>query len=165
MCIYVYTCLHIFMFLHEKFFRDIPPLFKSAPAKGTYQFAYENNKALVSYRSKNDETILLLFSLHPDDKINKMENKSEIVHYNKTEGASDVFDKVCVEYTINRMIFRWAIRIFHGMLDQTAVNNFVLYTLNAANQVMTRDTFLLQLSMNLIKSFFINRVATYQVNF
>jgi len=52
------------------------------------QFAYRNNKTLVSYRSKNDETILLLSSLHPDGKINKMKNKPEIAHYNKTEGAS-----------------------------------------------------------------------------
>jgi len=49
---------------------------------------------------------LLLSSLHPDGKINKMENKPEIAHYNKTEEANDVFDKVCIEYTINRMIFR-----------------------------------------------------------
>jgi len=39
------------------------------------------------------------------------------------------------------------------MLDQAVVNSFVLYTLNANNQVITRNEFLLELSMALIKPF------------
>jgi len=49
--------------------------------------------------------------------------------------------------------------IFYGMLDQAAVNNFVLYTLNANNQVITRDTFLLELSMALIKPYLIKLLS------
>jgi len=40
---------------------DIPRLFKSASAKGTYQFAYENNKTLVSYKPENDKKFYYCF--------------------------------------------------------------------------------------------------------
>jgi len=74
---------------------DVPPLFKSALAKETYEFAYQINKTLVSYKSENDK-IILLSSLHSEGEINKVENKPEIVlHYNKTMGASDTFDQLC----------------------------------------------------------------------
>jgi len=64
--------------------RDVPPLFKRALAKGAYQFAYQNNKTLVSYKPGNDKMILFMSSLHSGGEINKVENKPEIVlHYNK----------------------------------------------------------------------------------
>jgi len=61
-------------------------------------------------------------------------------------GASDTFDQLCHEHTVSRTSKKWPVRIFYGMLDQATVN-FVLYTLNANNQVITRDRFLLELSM------------------
>jgi len=72
--------------------------------------------------------ILLLSSLHPDNEINKMENKPEIVlYYNKIKGANNTVDQLCYcKYRVNQMTFRWQIQIFRGMLDQAAVNNFVL---------------------------------------
>jgi len=138
---------------------DVPPMFKNALAKETCQVAYHNNKTLVSYRSENDKMILLLSSLHSGE-INKIENKPEIVlHYNKTMGASNIFDQLCHEYTVSRRTHTWSIRIFYGMLDQAAVNSFVLYTLNADNQVMSRDKFLLDLSMALMKPYLLERLS------
>jgi len=119
--------------------------------KETCQFAYHDNKTLVS-------------SLHSDE-INKEQNKSEIVeHYNKTKGAANTFYRLCHEYTVNREAHSWSLRIFYAMLDQAAVNSFVLYTLNADNQVITRDKFLLDLSMALIKPFLINRLSCPKLN-
>jgi len=138
---------------------DVPPMFKSALAKETYQFAYQINKTLVSYRTEN-QSILLLSSLHSDGEINKAENKPEIVlHYNETIGASDIFDQLCDEYTVSRRTPRWSVRIFYGMLDQAAANGFVLYTLNANNQIITHDRFLLELSMALIKPYLIKLLS------
>jgi len=125
-------------------------LFITKPNKGKYRFDYGDNKTLVSYLTENDKLILLLSSLHYDSEINKVENKPEIVlHYNKTIGASDTFDQLCHEYTV---------------LDQAAVNSFVLYTLNANNQVITRDRFLLELSMVLIKPILIERCIQLSQN-
>jgi len=133
---------------------DVPPLFKSALPKETYHIAYQINKTLVSYKPESDKIILLLSSLHSDGEINKAENKPEIVlHYNETIGASDTFDQLCDEYTVSRKTHRWSVRIFYSMLDQAAVNSFVLYTLNANNPVITRDRFLLEISMGLIKPY------------
>jgi len=138
----------------------VPPLFEAVLAKKTYQFTYQINKTLVSYKSENDKMILLLSSLHSDGEINKVENKPEIVlHYNKTMGACDTFDQLCHEYIVSRKTSRWSVRIFYGMLDQAAVNSFVLYTLNANNQIITRDKFLLELSMALIKPYLIKLLS------
>jgi len=144
---------------------DVSPLFENEIAKETYEFAYQiNNNILVSYKPENDEMILLLSSLHSDE-ISKVENKSEIVlHYNKTMGASDTFDQLCHQYTVNRETERWPLRIFYGMLDQAAVNSFVLYTLNANNRIITRDTFLLELSMALIKPYIIKLLSRPSVH-
>jgi len=104
--------------------------------------------------------ILLLSSLHSEGEINKVENKPEIVlHYNKTMGASDTFDQLCDKYTVSRKTHRWSVRVFYGMLDQAAVNSFVLYTLNVKNPVITRDRFLLEISMTLIKPYLIKLLS------
>jgi len=136
----------------------VPPMFKGA--KKACQVAYHNNKTLISYKSENNKIIILLSSLHSDGEVNKVENKPEIVlHYNKTTGASDTFDQLCHEYSVSRATHRWSVRFFYGMLDQAAVNSFVLYTLNVNNQVITRDKFLLELSMALIKPYLIKLLS------
>jgi len=90
-------------------------------------------------------------SLHSNGEINKVENKLEIaLYYNKTKKANDKFNHLCHEYTIYRKTNKLAVRIFYGMLDRTAANSFVLFTLNADNQL---KRFLLELSMALIKPF------------
>jgi len=140
--------------------RNIPQLFKRSPAKGTYQFGYQNNKTLVSYKPENDNIILLLSSLHSDGEINKVEDKPEIVlYYKKTMKASDTFDQLCHEYTVRRKTQRWSLRYFYGMLDQAAFNSLVLYTSTFDNQVMTREEFLLDLSMALIKPYLIKSLS------
>jgi len=143
---------------------DIPPMFKGVLAKEEYHIAYHNNKTLMSYKPKNDK-IILLSSLHSDGEVNKIENKPEIVlYYNKTIRASDIFDQLCHEYTVSRVTRRWSIQFFYNMLNQAAVNSFVLYTLNADNQVITRDEFLLDLSMALIKPYIIKLLSFHNLH-
>jgi len=44
--------------------------------------AYENNKTLVSYKPENDNNFILVFvTFVTDGKINKGENKPELVFY------------------------------------------------------------------------------------
>jgi len=139
----------------------IPPLFKRPSVERKWQFAYQNNKTLVSYKSENDKMILLLSSLHLDGKINKMENKPEIIsYYDKTKRASNKFVQLCHEYAVNETyISNLPIQVFCAMLDQAVVNSFILYTLNANNQTITRDKFLLELSMALTKPFLIEHLS------
>jgi len=138
---------------------DVPKLFKKTLAKGTYQFGYQNNKTLVSYKPENGYMIFLLSSLHSDGEVNQVENKPEIVlHYDKTIRASDIFDQLCYKYTVNRRTHTWPVRVFYGMLDQAAVNSFMLYKLNAVNQV-TMGEFFLDLSMALIKPYLIKSLS------
>jgi len=135
---------------------DVPSWIENALAKEPYQFAYQVNKTLLSYKPENDRMSLLLSSLHSVGEINKVENKPEMVlYYNKTMGASDKFDQLCRKYTVKRTTKRWSVHIFYCMMDQAIVNSFVLHTLNANNQIITLDTFKLELSMALIKPYII----------
>jgi len=134
----------------------VPLSFKRAP---TEIQVYQYNKTLMSYKSENDEMVLLLSSLHLHGKINEVEKKSEIIsYYNKTKGASNKFLQLCHEYAVGRKL-NLSIRMFNHMLEQAVVNSFVLYTLNANNQVITRNKFLLELSMALIKPFLIKHLS------
>jgi len=93
----------------------------------------------VFYKSENGKMILLLSSLHSNGEINKVENKPEIaLYYNKTKRASDKFNHLCHEYTVYQKTNKLAVQIFYGVLNQAAINSFVLYTLNANNQVITQ---------------------------
>ena len=53
----------------------------------------------------------------------------------------------------------WPLRIFYGMLDQANVNACILYNLNANDNLMARDKFILKLGEDLIKPFMQLRLA------
>jgi len=46
----------------------VPLLFKRTLVKATCQFAYQNNKTLVYYKSENDKMILLVSSFRRQNK-------------------------------------------------------------------------------------------------
>lgn len=62
---------------------------------------------------------------------------------------------MCHEYTVTRCIRRWPSRVFFDMLDQCAINAYILYCLNADNGKKQRSDFLENLSIDLIKPFLI----------
>lgn len=132
--------------------REIPPSFKQAAKDNqSARFAYKDRKVLC-FNPKPKKHVLLLSSLHTTGKIDEKTGKPEIVvFYNKTKGRTDSFDQKCHNYTTVRRTARWPLRFFYGMLDQAGVNSCIWLSLLADNALMKRSTFLLELSMSLVK--------------
>ncbi|XP_033216795.1 piggyBac transposable element-derived protein 4-like [Belonocnema kinseyi] len=141
--------------------REIPTQFKQVPKNGSnVQFAYADGKVLVSLNPKNKKIVLLLSSLHTNGQIDAETGMPEIVvFYHKSKDATDSYDKKCHHYSVTMRTFRWILRMFFAMLDQAGVNCFILYSLNSDNAALNRHDFLVQLSMELIKPYLLQRRA------
>lgn len=141
---------------------EIPPSFLHAKEPGTSLFAFDENKMLVSYAKKSQtskKNVLILSSMHYSASIDEDSGKPDvIVFYNSTKGGTDTFDKLCHTYTVCRVCNRWPLRIWYGMMDQSAINAMVLYNLRAENKKLKRRMFLQELAMSLIKPFLQSRL-------
>ena len=57
--------------------------------------------------------------------------KEEIyVFYNLEKGGVDSHDEMCALYTTARKTNRWPMRVFYGIVDNSALNTFVIFTHN-----------------------------------
>ena len=102
--------------------RDVPAEFladRSRPA-GSSMFGFSGPKTLVSYVPKRNKAVLLLSTLHNDDKVDEKTQKPEIItDYNKTKGGVDTVDQLCKTYTVKRSTRRWPMRDLAGLLWTT----------------------------------------------
>lgn len=99
---------------------EIPPLFlstKDRPMPSSI-FGFGKDKTILSYvpKKKTKKIVLMLSSLHDDDKIDKEsgnEAKPEIItFYNSTQGGVDVVDQKKEHYSVARITSRWPKRYF-----------------------------------------------------
>lgn len=139
--------------------REIPPLFLKPQEEGMAVFAFSNEKTLVSYTPKKKKVVLMLSTMHHDDKIDLTTGKPDvIVMYNETKGGTDVFDKLCKSYTTCRKTARWPMRVFFGMLDGSGINAMILLNLATNSIKSSRKEFLKELGMYLITPFLKTRL-------
>ena len=134
--------------------RELPPEF-SNPTRpiGSSMFAYNNYITLVSYIPKRKKNVLLVSTLHHDDKISQLTGKPEmIMDYNDTKGGVDTLDKMCAAYDCARNTRRWPMVIFYSMLNIAGVNSMVLYSLQNVDKNITRRNFLHLLSFELAEN-------------
>lgn len=79
-------------------------------------FGFSKTATLVSYVSKRGKNILLLSSMHFDDKIDQSseeQHKPEIItYYNATKSGVDTVDQLCATYNCARNTRRWPMVIF-----------------------------------------------------
>ena len=126
-------------------------------------FAFKRNTTIVSWYPKQAKVVLLLSTMHHDDKI-RDNGKPEIVEfYNKTKVAVDTLDQKVRYSTTYRKTSRWPLAVFYNILDLSAYNEFVLYKLRPPVVPGTNMTsraqfwFLCALGEQLIKSNMLNR--------
>lgn len=140
--------------------REIP-LELSNPVKrplGTSMFAFENKMTLVSYIPKKNKNVLLVSSLHHDDRIDGATGKPEmIIDYNSTKGGVDTLDKMCAAYDCARNTRRWPMVIFYSMLNIAGINSMVLFSLQNPGKNMRRRKFLHMLASELVEDHIRNR--------
>ena len=71
--------------------------------RNTSLFGLQEQCTLLSYVPKVNNVVLLLASMHNDDKIDVSTGDAQkpemITFYNKTKGVVDVVDKLCASYT------------------------------------------------------------------
>ncbi|XP_039954166.1 piggyBac transposable element-derived protein 4-like [Bactrocera tryoni] len=109
---------------------EIPPCFLAHKRKQplTSQFAFDQEKTLVSFTPKKNKAVILLSTMHYKAETNPETSKPEIIHdYNATKGGVDTFDKLMHSYTSARRTRRWPLRYFYAMIDQAGINSMVLY--------------------------------------
>lgn len=132
--------------------REIPSTLKAKSAVGSARFVFLDNLTLVSYTPRKNKKVLLLSSAHHTAAINNETRKPEIImSYNSYKGATDTFDQKCRHFSTARRTQRWPLRFFYNMLDQSAVNAQVLYSLNADNPRLSRNNFLQKLAFGLVE--------------
>nr|XP_023025733.1 uncharacterized protein LOC111513737 [Leptinotarsa decemlineata] len=86
---------------------EIPPEFLTVrrPAK-TSMFAFTKDMTSVSYKPKKNKSVVLLSTMHHDDKIDEStgdENKPEMITlYNATKAGVDSVDQMVASYDVSR---------------------------------------------------------------
>ncbi|XP_052423852.1 titin homolog isoform X1 [Carassius gibelio] len=111
---------------------ELPPALLSMKNRTrlSSMFAFTDTHTLVSYCPRKNKNVLLMSTIHRDDKVSDKDHKKPeiILDYNHTKGGVDNLDKLVGTYTCQRKTARWPMVIFFNMLDVSAYNAFVLWT-------------------------------------
>jgi len=117
----------------RKSYRDIRDQFLASRSKdvGSSLFAFTAATTSVSYIPKRNRVVILLSTMHGDNKVDDKTKKPEIImEYNRTKGGVDTVDQLCHRYTVTRPTRRWPMCVFYGMLDIAAVNSLIVFLYN-----------------------------------
>jgi hypothetical protein len=118
-------------------------------------FGFQENVTIVSYAPKANRSVVLISSMHNDDKIDPAsgnELKPEIVtYYNSTKSGVDVIDEKCGTYSTSRRCRRWPLVLFYRLLDIAGINAQVIFTCNNIDANRPRRLFLKDIGMEMVK--------------
>ncbi|PSN34708.1 hypothetical protein C0J52_21188 [Blattella germanica] len=141
--------------------REIPSSFLSDRKKQVLssQFALHGEKMLVSFCPKKGKSVIMLSTMHQNEEIDEESKKPEVIlFYNCTKGGVDTFDQLTHNYTVARKTRRWPLRFFYGMLDQAAINAFILYKIAKKQKPPPRRSFLKVLGLELARPHLLKRL-------
>uniref|UniRef100_A0A1B6M803 PiggyBac transposable element-derived protein domain-containing protein n=1 Tax=Graphocephala atropunctata TaxID=36148 RepID=A0A1B6M803_9HEMI len=136
---------------------QIPPELcdiRNRPVKSSFfVFGKPPNKCLLtSYVPKRGKNVLLLSTMHKDDRIDEDSGdllKPEVItFYNLTKEGVDVVDRLKSEYDVSRISNRWPLRLFFTMLNVGAINSQIVFRANT-QQTISRRSYLMQLAKTL----------------
>nr|CAH7714948.1 unnamed protein product [Callosobruchus chinensis] len=113
--------------------REIPPemLHLKGREVGSSRFCFDQEKTLVSYKTKKNKSVLVLSTMHEGAVVCPTTKKPEIIlHYNQTKGGVDTFDQMCGHRSCSRKTRRWPLCVFYGMLNIACINSWIIYNHN-----------------------------------
>lgn len=118
------------------------------------RFGFQKDITLVSHVPKKNKVVLLMSSLHHDNKIDDSsgeKQKPEInTFYNKTKCGVDVADELCATYNVSRNSKRWPLTIFYAMLNMSGINGIIIHRINNNKPTEKRRQFLKNLGLALV---------------
>ena len=83
---------------------------------------------LVSFVPKKSKSIVLVSTMHHDDKIDDQTGKLDIIlYYNQTKGAVDKKEQMCHTYSMQRKTKRWLLAYFMNPLNLSGLNSYITY--------------------------------------
>lgn len=143
---------------------EYPMSFVSANGRevGTSCYAFDNEKTLVSYVPVSNKAMILISTLHKDDSNDEETGRPKILNFfEKTKDNVPHFVQLCQNYTTARKTRRWPLRVFYGMLDQSAINAMIIYSMInlewKVDRTNTRRSFLKELALALVKPYMVER--------
>ena len=103
--------------------RQLPP--ELVVSKGRIElsslFGFQKDIMLVSYAPKPKKTVILVSTVHVDNKIDpdsgEQQKPSVFTFYNAAKGGVHTADQMCATYNVGRNIKRWPMVVFFAMLN------------------------------------------------
>ncbi|XP_045463858.1 piggyBac transposable element-derived protein 3-like [Harmonia axyridis] len=145
----------------------IPPEFLPSRGKeiGSSLFGFTSDLTIVAHVPKKNKSVILLSSMHSDDKVDEKSKKPDIIlFYNSTKAGVDALDQKCANYSTSRRTRRWPMAIFHMILNVSGVNARVLYQLSPTGKELTRIDFLKTLAKELCRSHVVTRISNPKIS-
>lgn len=136
--------------------KQIPPAFTKTRGIDVFssRFGFQKDITLVSHVPKKNKVVLLMSSLHHDNKIDEAsgeKRKPEInTYYNKTKCGVDVADELSATYDVCRNSKRWPLTIFYAMLNMSGINGLIIHRINNNTPNEKRRFFLKNLGLALV---------------
>ena len=82
----------------------------------------------MSFVPKKSKSVLLVSTMHHDDKIDDQTGKPDIIlYYNQTKAEVDTVDQMCHTYSIKRKTKRWPLAYFMNLLNLNGPNSCITY--------------------------------------
>lgn len=131
--------------------RELPAKFINTKllAANSSMFGFQQNKTLVCYVPRRGKNVILISSMHHDDKIDRATGekaKPEIRFYNETKSGVDAVDEKAANYNCARNTRRWPMVVLYYLLNMAAINAHIIFCAN-------KRKFLMQLARELISDY------------
>ena len=147
--------------------REIPELFTQKLKERKFAssiFGFSKDMTLVSYKPNANKIVLLLSTLHDDDKIDSQSGdlcKPEIIrYYNSTKAGVDLVDELKQTYSVARVSRRWTLTLFFSLINIGRINAYIVHKENTVNKQLKRTDFLKTLARDLYYGYMRRHLVT-----
>ncbi|XP_068164525.1 piggyBac transposable element-derived protein 4-like isoform X2 [Antennarius striatus] len=111
---------------------ELPPALLSLKGRGIHssKFAFTDTHTVVSYVPQKSTNVILMSTLHTNAAVSTAEGGKPVVmqDYDMNKGGVACLDKLIDSYTCRRITARWPMVLFYNILDVSAFNAYVVWT-------------------------------------
>ena len=150
--------------------RELPCEFTTGKRRSVESslFGFSDRQTLVSHVSKKNKAVVLLSTMHNDNKVDKETGLPEMVlDYKATRAAVNQVDQLCHYYSVQKNTKRWPLAYFHNRLNIAGINSMVIFqskfSQGKSQATHSRRVFLENLGMSLLHPWLQSRVQVKQL--